>query len=344
MAIQRNSTVVDSQSENDDNNQKSSSKNIIENILRPQSLAEYVGQKKIKHNLHIFIQAAKKRKEALEHILFYGPPGLGKTTLANIIAYEMGVNIKTTSGPAIQKSGDLAALLSNIKEGDIIFIDEIHRLKTNMEEILYSAMEDYAIDLVMGQGPGSRIMRLQIPKFTLIGATTKAGTLSAPLRDRFGEIFKLQFYEADEMQQIIQRSSQILDVSADDKAFLEIAKCSRATPRIANRLLKRIRDFAEVKHESFISYEISKQALISLGVDTYGLDETDREILKTIIHTFAGGPVGLSTLAASTAEEKETIEEVYEPYLLQIGFITRSPRGRIATKKAYDYLGIKYSE
>jgi holliday junction DNA helicase RuvB len=344
MAIQRNSTVVDHTSENDENNKKSSSKDIIENILRPQSLDEYVGQKKIKHNLHIFIQAAKNRKEALEHILFYGPPGLGKTTLANIIAYEMGVSIKTTSGPAIQKSGDLAALLSNIKEGDIIFIDEIHRLKTNMEEILYSAMEDYAIDLVMGQGPGSRIMRLKIPKFTLIGATTKAGTLSAPLRDRFGEIFKLQFYEADEMQQIIQRSAQILDVSADQKAFLEIAKCSRATPRIANRLLKRIRDFAEVKHESFISYEISKEALVSLGVDTHGLDETDREILKTIIHTFSGGPVGLSTLAASTAEEKETIEEVYEPYLLQRGFITRSPRGRVATKKAYDYLGIESPE
>ena len=340
MAIQRNSTVVDPKDNDSTQTSSHSKEEIVENILRPKTLKDYVGQSKIKHNLDIFIQATKKRKEPLEHILFYGPPGLGKTTLANIIANEMGVNIKTTSGPAVEKAGDLASLLSNLKEGDILFIDEIHRLKTNMEEILYSAMEDYAIDIIMGQGPGARTMRLKIPKFTLIGATTKIGSLSSPLRDRFGEIEKLQFYSPEEMQQIIDRSSKILEVKGEKEAFLEIAKCCRSTPRIANRLLKRIRDFAEVKHESFVSLDIAKSTLAALGVDDFGLDDTDREILEAIIHKFSGGPVGLSTLAASLSEEKETIEEVYEPYLLQMGFINRSPRGRVATQKAYDYFNM----
>lgn len=350
MTISRNSTVLDPKAVLDSKIEKGdhsipsivkSKEDIVENVLRPQFLADYVGQDRIKDNLKIYIEAAKNRKEPLEHLLFYGPPGLGKTTLANIIANEMGVSIKTTSGPAIQKSGDLASLLSNIKEGDVIFIDEIHRLKTNMEEILYSAMEDYALDLVIGQGPGTRSMRLQLPKFTLIGATTKFGSLSSPLRDRFGDVMKLQFYSPEDMRTILKRSAKILEIACDEDSLKEIAHCSRATPRIANRLLKRIRDFAEVKHESKITLPTTQIALKALGVDVYGLDHTDREILETIIHKFNGGPVGLSTLAAATAEEKETIEEVYEPYLLQIGFLQRSPRGRIVTPQAYEYLGLQ---
>lgn len=332
--------LVDEKGENGTPASSGSKEDLMENILRPRFLSEYIGQSKIKKNLKIYIEAAKKRKEPLEHLLFYGPPGLGKTTLANIIANEMGVSIKTTSGPAIQKSGDLASMLSSLKEGDVLFIDEIHRLKTNMEEILYSAMEDYALDLVIGKGPGARSMRLKLPKFTLIGATTKAGSLSSPLRDRFGDIAKLQFYAPEEMREIIKRSAKIFEYEIDADSLDEIAFCSRATPRIANRLLKRIRDFASIKEEDTITKETTKEALEAIGVDRFGLDHTDREILETIIHKFAGGPVGLSTLAASTAEETETIEDVYEPYLLQIGFIQRSPRGRIATALAYEYFGI----
>ncbi len=343
MVIKRKSNTVNPKNEIDDDT-KGNIKNkdeFIENMLRPKFLKDYVGQAQIKSNLKVFIQASKKRKEPLEHLLFYGPPGLGKTTLANIIAHEMGVNIKTTSGPAIEKSGDLASILSNLKEGDVLFIDEIHRLKTNMEEILYSAMEDYMLDIVVGKGPGARSMRLKLPKFTLIGATTKIGSLSAPLRDRFGETTKLQFYSPEEIKQILIRSSHILEFSLDDESLEKIAFSSRSTPRIANRLLKRVRDFMEVKHEDHSSKYVTEEALEALGVDKLGLDNTDREILETIIHKFSGGPVGLSTLAASIAEERETIEEVYEPYLLQIGFIKRSPKGRIATQNAYEHLGLK---
>lgn len=341
MAIERNSKRIVSPQEINNNPNKSASKeDFAENILRPKILGEYIGQEQLKSNLQIYIEAAKKRKECLEHLLFYGPPGLGKTTLANIIANEMGVSIKTSSGPVLEKAGDLASILSNIKEGDILFIDEIHRLKTNMEEILYSAMEDYALDLVMGKGPGARSMRIKLPKFTLIGATTKYGSLSAPLRDRFGEISKLNFYSTKEMEEIIKRAAKILDIKIKPDALEIIAKSARATPRISNRLLKRIRDFADVKHENTISADIANEALAAMGVDPIGLDHTDRDLLSTIINKFEGGPVGLSTLAAATAEEKETIEEVYEPYLLQIGFIKRSTRGRVVTPKAYRHLNI----
>jgi len=342
MAIQRNTKQAQQARKSDSVDPKQNNTELAENILRPKKISDYIGQTQIKENLSVFIQAAKKRKEALEHQLYYGPPGLGKTTLANIIAHEMGVNIKTTSGPAIEKAGDLASILSSLKEGDILFIDEIHRLKTNIEEILYSAMEDYALDIVMGKGPGARSMRLKIPQFTLIGATTKAGSLSAPLRDRFGNIAKLQFYSPPEMQEIIKRSAKILNVSIDPESIKEISFCSRATPRIANRLVKRIRDFADIHQEGSITYSLTQTALKAIGVDQYGLDHTDREILETIIHKFNGGPVGLATLAAATAEEKETIEDVYEPYLLQIGFLDRSPRGRVATKNAYDFFGLKF--
>ncbi|PCI25811.1 Holliday junction branch migration DNA helicase RuvB [Candidatus Peregrinibacteria bacterium] len=311
---------------------------IIENILRPKRLSEYIGQENIKSNLDIYIQAAQKRGEPLEHFLFYGPPGLGKTTLANVIAHEMGVNIKTTSGPAIEKTGDLASILSNLQAGDILFIDEIHRLKTSMEEILYSAMEDFVLDIVLGKGPGARSVRLKIPPFTLVGATTQAGSLSAPLRDRFGDVIKLQFYTEPEMKQIILRSSKILEIEIEDAAALKIAQSARSTPRIANRLIKRLRDFAEVKYDGVITAKVAKEGLKALGIDEYGLDHTDREILTTIAEKFEGGPVGLSTLAAATAEEKETIEDVYEPYLLQIGMLKRAPRGRLLTNKAIKYL------
>jgi len=312
--------------------------------LRPRTLAEYVGQIDIKKNLEVSMQAAKKRKEPIEHILLYGPPGLGKTTLANIVAHEMGVNIKTTSGPAIEKQGDLASILSNLEENDILFIDEIHRLKTQVEEILYSAMEDYALDIVIGKGPATRSMRINLPKFTLIGATTKAGSLSSPLRDRFGHIYKLDFYTIEEMESIIRRSAKILDIKIDDEAVKEVSRSSRRTPRIANRLLKRIRDFAEVENIKKVGLELAKKSLKTIGVDIVGLDRTDRKILLTIIEKFNGGPVGINTIAAATAEETETIEDIYEPYLMQIGFLDRTTRGRVVTPNAYAHLRIEYIE
>jgi len=312
----------------------------LDMALRPRTLAEYVGQTDIKMNLAVSLQAARKRGEPMEHVLLYGPPGLGKTTLAYIIAREMGVNIKTTSGPAIEKQGDLASILTNLKPHDILFIDEIHRLKTNIEEVLYSAMEDYALDLIIGKGPGARSMRLELPPFTLIGATTKAGTLSSPLRDRFGHLYKLDFYEDDEMETIVKRSAKLLDVQIDEKAAREIAVCSRKTPRIANRLLKRVRDFATVENQGIISLPFTQSCLQKIGIDMLGLDKMDRKILVTIIQKFNGGPVGLSAVAAATAEETETIEDLYEPYLLQIGFLDRTRQGRVVTENAYLHLEI----
>lgn len=312
--------------------------------LRPKTLAEYVGQEDVKMNLRVAMQAAKKRGEPVEHILFYGPPGLGKTTLANIVAREMGVNIKTTSGPAIEKQGDLASILTNLQENDILFIDEIHRLKTQIEEMLYSAMEDYALDLIIGKGPAARSMRLTLPKFTLIGATTKVGLLSAPLRDRFGHIYKLDFYQDDEIQSIVKRAAKLLDVSMEDSAMAEIARSSRRTPRIANRLLKRLRDFATVENHDTITLPFTKKCLKTMGVDLLGLDKTDRQILVTIIEKFNGGPVGLNAIAAATAEETETIEDWYEPYLLQIGFLDRTRQGRVVTENAYLHLNIDYPQ
>ena len=306
--------------------------------LRPKSFSEYIGQDNVKTNLNITIKAASKRQEPIEHVLFYGAPGLGKTTLAHVLANEIGANIKVTSGPAIEKSGDLAAILTNLSEGDILFIDEIHRLNKTIEEILYPAMEDYALDLIMGKGPGARTLRLDLPKFTIIGATTKASMLSAPLRDRFGIIHHLDFYENDHIQKIISRSANILQVEIEDEAGSLIAERSRRTPRIANRLLKRVRDFSEVEGRGFIDKNICIQALDVLNVDEFGLDYVDRKILNTIIDKFAGGPVGLNTLAAATGEDMATIEDVYEPYLMQIGFLDRSPRGRLATDRAIKHI------
>lgn len=337
MVIKRHQDIVEKNNSDTSNNKEE----YIENILRPRTLIEYVGQEQVKKNLKIYISAAKKRKEPLEHLLFYGPPGLGKTTLASIIANEMGVSIKTTSGPALEKTGDIATLLSHIKEGDILFIDEIHRLKTTMEEMLYSAMEDFAFDIVLGKGPSARTMRMKLPKFTLIGATTKFGSLSSPLRDRFGDTIKLSFYNESEMEQIIDRASKILEIKIESSALNKIAKCARSTPRIANRLLKRIRDFAHFQDEKIINKSLVAESLKALGIDYLGLDHTDRDLLMAIIQKFEGGPVGLSTLAAATAEEKETIEDVYEPYLLQIGFLKRSPRGRVVTQKTYQHFGIE---
>jgi Holliday junction DNA helicase RuvB len=307
--------------------------------LRPKSLSDFVGQNKIKENLRIFMEAAKRRKEPIEHVLLYGCPGLGKTTLAHIIAREMLVNIRVTSGPAIERTGDLAAILSNLQEGDILFIDEIHRLNKTIEEVLYPAMEDHVLDIIIGKGPSARTLRLELPKFTIIGATTRISLLSSPLRDRFGNIYHLNFYEDDDIAKILHRNARILNVDAEPNAIGHIASRSRRTPRIANRLLKRVRDYVEIEGDGVISEVLSKNALEMLEVDALGLDQIDRQILETIIEKFSGGPVGLNTLAASTAEEMETIEEVYEPFLMQIGFLHRTPRGRVATELAYRHLG-----
>jgi Holliday junction DNA helicase RuvB len=334
--IERDNKITSAKEVNQDNQ--------LDLALRPKTLKEYVGQEDIKMNLKVTIEAAKMRKEPIEHVLLYGPPGLGKTTLANILAREMGVNIKTTSGPAIEKQGDLASILTNLQENDILFIDEIHRLKTQIEEILYSAMEDYALDIIMGKGPAARSMRLELPRFTLIGATTKVGSLSAPLRDRFGHIYKLDFYTDDEIQTIVKRSSSLLNVDIDTAGMGEIAKSARKTPRIANRLLKRIRDFATVDGVKKIDVNFAKNCLKTMGVDILGLDKTDRQILLTIIQKFNGGPVGINALAAATSEEIETIEDLYEPYLLQIGFLDRTQRGRLATENAYLHLNLDYPD
>jgi holliday junction DNA helicase RuvB len=312
--------------------------------LRPKSLAEFIGQEQIKKNLKIFVEAAKQRGEALEHVLFYGAPGLGKTTLSHIIAKEMDVGIKITSGPAIEKVGDLAAILTNLEKGDVLFIDEIHRLNKTIEEVLYPAMEDNFLDIIIGKGPSARTLRLEIAPFTLVGATTKLSLLSAPLRDRFGNIFRIDFYNQEEIDQIIKRSAGILKILVDKEAGEEIAKRARKTPRIANRLLKRVRDFAQVKGETTVMRDLCEEAFKSLDIDKDGLDEIDRRILKIIIEKFNGGPVGLGTIAAATNEEVETIEEVYEPFLIQQGYLGRTPRGRVATKSAYEHLGIEYPE
>lgn len=314
---------------------------VIEKGLRPQTLEQYVGQQKAKNNLKIFIEAAKSRNEPLDHVLFYGPPGLGKTTLATIIANEMGVNIKVTSGPAIEKPGEMAAILNNLSENDILFIDEIHRLNRQVEEVLYPAMEDYSIDIMIGKGQAARSIRLDLPKFTLVGATTRAGLLTAPLRDRFGVINKLEFYTVDELRNIIMRSANVLGVETDEMGAMEMARRSRGTPRLANRLLKRVRDFAQVKYDGIITYDVANEALNMLEVDKLGLDKGDRSILETIIYKFAGGPVGLDTLAAALGEDSGTLEDVYEPYLIQNGLIQRTPRGRIVTERAYMHLGVE---
>lgn len=315
--------------------------NDIENSLRPKSLDDYIGQDKIKENLKIYIEAARGRGEALDHVLLYGPPGLGKTTLAGVIANEMGVNIRVTSGPAIEKQGDLAALLTNLQEGDVLFIDEIHRLNRQVEEVLYPAMEDGALDIIIGKGPSARSIRLELPHFTLIGATTRSGQLSAPLRDRFGVIFRLEMYSNEQLATIVKRSAGILDIPIDDQGALEIASRSRGTPRIANRLLKRSRDFAQVKYDGVISLDAAVEALSKMEIDDLGLDNIDRVLLTAMIKSFNGGPVGLETIAASIGEEAVTIEDVYEPYLMQIGFLSRTPRGRCVTPLAYKHLGFE---
>ena len=310
--------------------------------LRPQRLDEYVGQKSATDNLKVFIEAAKLRKEPLDHVLFYGPPGLGKTTLAGIIANELGVEIKITSGPAIERAGDLAAILTNLNENDVLFIDEIHRLNRSVEEVLYSAMEDFALDIIIGKGPSARSIRLDLAKFTLIGATTRAGSLSAPLRDRFGVVSKFEMYTVDELIKIIWRSSGILKIKADEESLLEMAKRSRGTPRVANRILKRVRDFSQVDGKSSIDIDITKKALKALDVDDFGLEKLDRDILRVIIERFKGGPVGIDTISASLGEERITIEDVYEPYLIQIGFLHRTQKGRTVSDLAYKHLGIEF--
>lgn len=313
----------------------------IEVSLRPKMLADYIGQPAVKDNLEIFIEAAKRRNEPLDHVLFYGPPGLGKTTLAGVIATEMGVNLRITSGPAIGRAGDLAAILTNLDENDVLFIDEIHRLNRSVEEVLYSAMEDYAIDIVIGKGPSARSLRLDIPKFTLIGATTRAGSLSAPLRDRFGVISKFELYTKEDLIKILNRSCGILNVGSDAEALEAMALRSRGTPRVANRMLKRVRDFSQVKGDGHIDMEIAEKAFDALGVDSLGLEGLDREILQLIIDRFHGGPVGIETIAAAIGEERITIEDVYEPYLIQLGLLNRTPKGRTVTDRAYTHLGIE---
>ncbi len=311
-----------------------------EATIRPQYLEDYIGQKGVKDNLKVFIEAARQRGEPLDHVLFYGPPGLGKTTLAGIIANELGVNIKITSGPAIERAGDLAAILTNLEENDVLFIDEIHRLNRSVEEVLYSAMEDYALDIIIGKGPSARSIRLDLARFTLIGATTRAGSLSAPLRDRFGVISKFELYTTDELTEIIKRTARILGVTADEESLIEMAKRSRGTPRVANRMLKRIRDFSQVKGNGIIDMEITKEALDALGVDELGLERLDREILSGIIERFNGGPVGIDTIAASIGEERVTIEDVYEPYLIQTGLLYRTQKGRMVSPAGYRHMGL----
>lgn len=314
--------------------------NVYESALRPSAIDEYIGQSKAKESLKVYIEAAKRRNEPLDHVLFYGPPGLGKTTLSCIIANEMGVKIKVTSGPAIEKPGDLAAILNGLNEGDVLFIDEIHRLNRQVEEVLYPAMEDYAIDVVIGKGPTAKSLRIDLPKFTLIGATTRVGLLTAPLRDRFGVINKLEFYTIKELTEIIKRSAKVLGIKIDSEGAVEMAKRSRGTPRLANRLLKRVRDYAEVMYDGVITTDVANYALDLLEVDKFGLDNGDRLVLETIIDKFSGGPVGLDTLAAALGEDAGTIEDVYEPYLIMNGFLQRTPRGRVATENAYKHLGL----
>ncbi|MCR6110258.1 Holliday junction branch migration DNA helicase RuvB [Bacillus sp. A301a_S52] len=312
-----------------------------ERSLRPQSLSQYIGQKSVKENLKVFIEAAKMREECLDHVLLYGPPGLGKTTLSLIIANEMGVNLRTTSGPAIERPGDLAAVLTGLEPGDVLFIDEIHRLNRSVEEVLYPAMEDYFLDIVIGKGPSARSVRLDLPPFTLVGATTRAGMLSAPLRDRFGVVSRLEYYTAEELQEIVERTADVLEVKMDKQAAEEVARRSRGTPRIANRILKRVRDFAQVRGDGTINYAITDEALKLLQVDKLGLDHIDHKLLKNIIEKFRGGPVGLDTIAATIGEEAHTIEDVYEPYLMQIGFLQRTPRGRMVTSSVYSHFNLE---
>ncbi len=322
----------------------STAKDQMDRAVRPLSLQEFVGQKAVKHNLSIFVTAAKNRGDAMDHVLFYGPPGLGKTTLAQIVSKELGVGFRSTSGPVIARAGDLAALLTNLQERDVLFIDEIHRLNPAVEEILYPAMEDYQLDILIGQGPSAKSIKLNLPQFTLIGATTRAGLLTSPLRDRFGVVMRLDFYSPEELSQIVMRSCKILNLKIDQEGAFEIAKRSRGTPRIVNRLLKRVRDFAEIKAQGIVTLQVAKDALKMLEVDEAGFDHMDRRILLTLIQKFSGGPVGLETLSSSIGEEKDTIEDVYEPYLIQEGYLNRTPRGRIATDKAYLHFGLPLKE